>query len=76
MIYLLDFGIARMYKKRGSDNNNDGRLQLKTPRAVVLFKGTVKFASIACHKNLEMGPSDDCESWFYLLLDLILPKGK
>ncbi|VDO44054.1 unnamed protein product [Haemonchus placei] len=39
------------------------------------FKGTIKFASIACHKNAEMGPKDDCESWFYLVLDITMPKG-
>uniref|UniRef100_A0A914YEY9 Protein kinase domain-containing protein n=1 Tax=Panagrolaimus superbus TaxID=310955 RepID=A0A914YEY9_9BILA len=71
-IYLLDFGIARMYKKR----NIQGGMEIKTPRDTVLFKGTVRFASIACHRNIEMGPKDDCESWFYLLLDLIVPKGK
>uniref|UniRef100_A0A7E4ZUP2 Protein kinase domain-containing protein n=1 Tax=Panagrellus redivivus TaxID=6233 RepID=A0A7E4ZUP2_PANRE len=71
MIYLLDFGIARMYKKK----NERGNFELKTPRDSVLFKGTVRFASLACHRNLEMGPKDDCESWFYLLLDLIVPKG-
>uniref|UniRef100_A0AC34FYM2 Protein kinase domain-containing protein n=1 Tax=Panagrolaimus sp. ES5 TaxID=591445 RepID=A0AC34FYM2_9BILA len=70
-IYILDFGIARMYKKK----NEKGALEIKTPRDLVLFKGTVRFASIACHRNVEMGPKDDCESWFYLLLDLLVPKG-
>nr|CDJ82858.1 Serine threonine protein kinase-related domain containing protein [Haemonchus contortus] len=37
--------------------------------------GTIRFASLACHRNIEMGPKDDCESWFYLLLDLIVPRG-
>uniref|UniRef100_A0A914ZF57 Uncharacterized protein n=1 Tax=Panagrolaimus superbus TaxID=310955 RepID=A0A914ZF57_9BILA len=60
-----------MYKKR----NIQGGMEIKTPRDTVLFKGTVRFASIACHRNIEMGPKDDCESWFYLLLDLIVPKG-
>ncbi|XGW14203.1 hypothetical protein V3C99_000487 [Haemonchus contortus] len=39
------------------------------------MEGTIRFASLACHRNIEMGPKDDCESWFYLLLDLIVPRG-
>lgn len=42
---------------------------------MVPFKGTVRFASISCHRNREMGPKDDCESWFYLLIDMINPSG-
>lgn len=67
VIYILDFGIARKITKQGSE--------LKTPRSVVGFKGTVRFASLACHKNEDMGKKDDCESWFYLLLDLIVITG-
>uniref|UniRef100_A0A0M3IJP7 Protein kinase domain-containing protein n=1 Tax=Ascaris lumbricoides TaxID=6252 RepID=A0A0M3IJP7_ASCLU len=62
VIYILDFGIARKIL------NDKG--EIKTPRVSVAFKGTVKFAAIACHKRKELGPKDDCESWFYLLLDL------
>ncbi|KAK6031613.1 hypothetical protein OSTOST_02230 [Ostertagia ostertagi] len=78
VIYILDFGIARKIL------NVKG--ELKTPRQSVRFKvsfgcralaflGTIRFASIACHKNTEMGPKDDCESWFYLLLDITIPRG-
>ncbi|KAI6197409.1 Protein kinase domain-containing protein [Aphelenchoides besseyi] len=67
LIYLLDFGIARKYL---NENN-----QLKTPRKEVGFKGTVRFASINCHKNVELGPKDDVESWFYLVLDMIVTSG-
>uniref|UniRef100_A0AC35GA20 Protein kinase domain-containing protein n=1 Tax=Panagrolaimus sp. PS1159 TaxID=55785 RepID=A0AC35GA20_9BILA len=70
-IYILDFGIARMFQKK----NDSGGLELKTPRTQVGFKGTVRFASLACHRNHEMGPKDDCESWFYLLLDLVVING-
>ncbi|KAJ1366793.1 hypothetical protein KIN20_027555 [Parelaphostrongylus tenuis] len=38
-------------------------------------KGTIRFASMACHRNVEMGPKDDCESWFYLILDITIPGG-
>ncbi|ETN72559.1 hypothetical protein NECAME_04462 [Necator americanus] len=67
VIYILDFGIARRIL------NDKG--ELKTPRMTVKFKGTIPFASISCHRNTEMGPKDDCESWFYLLLDITVPQG-
>ncbi|CAD5229989.1 unnamed protein product [Bursaphelenchus okinawaensis] len=67
VVYLLDFGIARCYKNMAGD--------IKTPRSSVPFKGTVRFASRSCHRNKELGPKDDCESWFYLLLDLIIETG-
>ncbi|KAI6208886.1 Protein kinase domain-containing protein [Aphelenchoides besseyi] len=67
VIYILDFGIARRLTK----SNNE----LKTPRQLVGFKGTVRFASLACHRGEEMGKKDDCESWFYLLMDLIQSSG-
>ncbi|KAK6736694.1 hypothetical protein RB195_019410 [Necator americanus] len=67
VVYILDFGIARRIL---NDKN-----ELKTPRVSVRFKGTIPFASIACHKGIEMGPKDDCESWYYLMLDLTVPGG-
>ncbi|KAI6218558.1 Protein kinase domain-containing protein [Aphelenchoides fujianensis] len=63
VIYILDFGIARRLTNAADE--------LKTPRAVVGFKGTVRFASLCCHSGLEMSKKDDCESWFYLLMDLV-----
>lgn len=67
IIYILDFGIARKIL------NEKG--ELKTPRMTVKFKGTIPFASISCHRNVEMGPKDDCESWLYLLIDITFPQG-
>ncbi|KAF1770843.1 hypothetical protein GCK72_002667 [Caenorhabditis remanei] len=67
LIYILDFGIARKYLNTKNE--------LKTPRESVGFKGTVRFAPLACHRSTENGPKDDCESWFYLLIDLILVGG-
>ncbi|CAD5212444.1 unnamed protein product [Bursaphelenchus okinawaensis] len=67
VIYILDFGIARKFVK------NDG--ELKTPREGIGFKGTVRFASISCHMGHDVGPIDDVESWFYLLLDILVAKG-
>ncbi|KAI6231303.1 Protein kinase domain-containing protein [Aphelenchoides besseyi] len=67
VIYILDFGIARRLIK----SNNE----LKTPRQLVGFKGTLRFASLTCHRGEEIGKKDDCESWFYLLMELIQPSG-
>ncbi|KAI6238008.1 Tau-tubulin kinase 2 [Aphelenchoides fujianensis] len=67
IVYLLDFGIARRI-------NNDENM-LKAPRVQVAFKGTVRFASLNCHRSVELGARDDCESWFYLLLDLTVSQG-
>jgi hypothetical protein len=35
------------------------------------FKGTVRFAPLATHKLQEVGWKDDCESWVYMVVDLI-----
>ena len=43
IIYMLDFGLARQYI------NQDG--EVRTPRAAVGFRGTVRYASINAHKN-------------------------
>ncbi|KAI6238981.1 Tau-tubulin kinase 1 [Aphelenchoides fujianensis] len=67
VIYILDFGIARRL--------TNAKNELKTPRAVVGFKGTLRFASLSCHSGLETSKKDDCESWFYLLLDLVMHCG-
>ncbi|VDM52879.1 unnamed protein product [Angiostrongylus costaricensis] len=71
IVYILDFGIARKIL------NSKG--ELKAPREFVRFKwflkGTIRFASIACHRNVEMSAKDDCESWFYMLLDFLAPRG-
>uniref|UniRef100_A0A0N4ZMB5 non-specific serine/threonine protein kinase n=1 Tax=Parastrongyloides trichosuri TaxID=131310 RepID=A0A0N4ZMB5_PARTI len=66
-VYLLDFGMARKY------TNSKG--ELKTPRKVVNFKGTLKFAPLRLHEGMEYSRKDDAESWFYMVNDLMNPKG-
>ncbi|VDL71408.1 unnamed protein product [Nippostrongylus brasiliensis] len=59
-IYMLDFGIARKY--------TEGETKVvKVPRIKVHFLGTLRFASRACHKQIEQGRKDDLECWLYMV---------
>lgn len=62
-IFQVDFGIARRFL----DNNG----AILTPRQKTKFKGTVRFAPIATHNQEELGRKDDCESWLYMIADMI-----
>lgn len=62
-VYMLDFGLARQY------TNSDG--DVRTPRPVAGFRGTVRYASINAHKNKEMGRHDDLWSLFYMLVEFV-----
>uniref|UniRef100_A0A671Q086 Tau tubulin kinase 1b n=1 Tax=Sinocyclocheilus anshuiensis TaxID=1608454 RepID=A0A671Q086_9TELE len=42
---------------------------IKPPRSVAGFRGTVRYASINAHKNKEMGRHDDLWSLFYMLVE-------
>ncbi|XP_072404825.1 tau-tubulin kinase 1-like [Chiloscyllium punctatum] len=59
--YMLDFGLARQY------TNTNG--EVRPPRAVAGFRGTVRYASVNAHKNREMGRHDDLWSLFYMLVE-------
>lgn len=60
-IYVLDFGMCRKFI------HEDG--VIKNPRAVTGFRGTVKYASISCHRQRELCRLDDVESWFYMIVE-------
>lgn len=49
--------------------------ELKMPRCVVGFKGTIRCASMNCRRNQELGPKDDAETWFYTLAEVMSRKG-
>ncbi|KAK0407097.1 hypothetical protein QR680_018994 [Steinernema hermaphroditum] len=66
-VYILDFGIARRFINSGGE--------VKAPRVKVHFKGTVRYASVNCHRGKENGPKDDCESWLYMMVDLCNSEG-
>ena len=56
-VYVLDFGMARKFV------HDDGTI--KKPRAAAGFRGTVKYAPVACHAQREMCRLDDLETWLY-----------
>ncbi|XP_035388745.1 tau-tubulin kinase 1 isoform X2 [Electrophorus electricus] len=59
--YMLDFGLARQYTNTSGD--------VRPPRTVAGFRGTVRYASVNAHKNKEMGRHDDLWSLFYMLVE-------
>ncbi|XP_038073138.1 titin homolog isoform X2 [Patiria miniata] len=63
-VYMLDFGLSRQY------TNSQG--QVRTPRPVAGFRGTVRYASVNAHKNKEMGRHDDLWSLFYMVVEFVI----
>ncbi|XP_061609520.1 tau-tubulin kinase 2b [Phyllopteryx taeniolatus] len=61
--YMLDFGLARQYMTSNQE--------LRPPRSVAGFRGTVRYASINTHKNKEIGRHDDLWSLFYMLVEFM-----
>ncbi|KAK0133429.1 Tau-tubulin kinase 1 [Merluccius polli] len=59
--FMLDFGLARQYTNTTGD--------VRPPRTVAGFRGTVRYASVNAHKNKEMGRHDDLWSLFYMLVE-------
>ncbi|XP_023590956.1 tau-tubulin kinase 2 isoform X2 [Trichechus manatus latirostris] len=45
---------------------------IKPPRAVAGFRGTVRYASVNAHRNREMGRHDDLWSLFYMLVEFVI----
>ncbi|OCT64844.1 tau-tubulin kinase 2 [Xenopus laevis] len=62
--YMLDFGLARQF------TNSCG--EVRPPRAVAGFRGTVRYASVNAHRNREMGRHDDLWSLFYMLVEFVV----
>ena len=60
--YVLDFGLARQYV------TSEG--EVRPPRPVAGFRGTVRYASVNAHQSRDMGRQDDMWSVFYLLIEL------
>lgn len=44
---------------------------MRPPRAAAGFRGTVRYASVAAHRNREMGRHDDLFSLLYVLVEMV-----
>lgn len=61
--YILDFGLARQYITATGE--------IRDPRPIAGFRGTVRYASINAHRSVEMGRHDDIWSLFYMLMEFL-----
>ena len=59
---MLDFGLARQFMSSSGE--------IRPPRPVAGFRGTVRYASINTHQSKDLGRHDDLWSVFYLLVEL------
>ena len=62
-VYILDFGLARLYRTAEGD--------VRTPRKRAGFRGTARYASPNAHTLCELGRRDDLWSWWYSVLELL-----
>ena len=60
--YMLDFGLSRQYTTLTGE--------VRQPRAVAGFRGTVRYASLNAHLAKDLGRHDDLWSVFYMLVEL------
>jgi len=59
---MFDFGLARQYTTVTGE--------VRQPRQVAGFRGTVRYASLNAHLSRDLGRHDDLWSVFYLLVEL------
>ncbi|CAM4693224.1 unnamed protein product [Leuciscus chuanchicus] len=62
--YMLDFGLARQF--------TNSCQEVRPPRQMAGFRGTVRYASVNAHKNKEMSRHDDLWSLFYMLVEFMV----
>lgn len=60
--YMLDFGLSRQYTTLTGE--------VRQPRAIAGFRGTVRYASLNAHLAHDLGRHDDLWSVFYMLVEL------
>lgn len=63
-LYMLDYGLARYFLKK------DGTVRPARDKAG--FRGTVRYASINAHDNMELGRRDDLWSIFYSFFEIFM----
>ncbi|CEF69323.1 Asator [Strongyloides ratti] len=70
IIHIIDFGLSRDFTIIEND-----KLRLRKPREKCLFRGTIKYCSVATMEKFEQGRNDDLISLFYICADIhkILP---
>lgn len=68
-VYMLDFGLARQYISTVS--LGACRPEVRPPRPAAGFRGTVRYASVNAHRNIEMGRHDDLWSLFYMIVEFV-----
>ncbi|KAK0399004.1 hypothetical protein QR680_002857 [Steinernema hermaphroditum] len=66
-IFLLDFGFARPYLKKGYD----GKMRYRAPRIPATFRGTYGYCSMNSAAGGEQGRRDDLWSWMFMLVEFI-----
>ncbi|RNF18740.1 putative casein kinase [Trypanosoma conorhini] len=59
--YLIDFGLARRYRRVNGD--------VRPPRENAGFRGTSRYASLASHRQQELGRVDDIWSLLFMLVE-------
>ena len=79
-VYVVDYGIARKIldakgsmltpRRKVKKDKSQGNW-LSSSNFQIKFKGTVRFAPVTMHKMEELGRKDDCESWIYMVVDMV-----
>uniref|UniRef100_A0A183FNF0 Protein kinase domain-containing protein n=1 Tax=Heligmosomoides polygyrus TaxID=6339 RepID=A0A183FNF0_HELPZ len=79
IIHMLDFGISRRYGVGLGESTKATHFKAIPATCEEILtnstRGTLPYASVACHRFEELGPRDDCESWMYMLVDFLSPTG-
>ena len=65
-MYIVDFGLAKKHL------NND--MQVMPKRKKADFRGTVSFASLNAHNNIDLARRDDLWSFYFTMLDFLNEK--
>jgi serine/threonine protein kinase len=65
-VFIVDFGLAKKHL------NND--MQVMPKRKKADFRGTVSFASLNAHNNIDLSRRDDLWSFYFTMLDFLNEK--
>ncbi|KAI6195845.1 hypothetical protein M3Y94_01036800 [Aphelenchoides besseyi] len=63
-VYIIDFGMCRRFVMPNG--------QKRPARKLQPYRGTSRYVTIRMHEELECGPADDIQSWFYTIIELHL----